>query len=394
MDDLEFRAWHRLAHTPGLSRSAARALLVACGSARAAAQLGADEVQALAGARAAAAWRAAASARDAARLLAACRWREGARRHVLALGEPDYPELLLHAPDPPLLLYVQGDAALLRGSAADSACLAVVGSRQPTPAGRAHARAFAQAFARAGLTVVSGLAIGVDAAAHEGALEGGGPTVAVTGTGPDLVYPTRHRVLAERIAEHGAIVTEYPPGTPSRAEHFPQRNRIIAGLTRGTLVVEAALQSGSLITARLAAESGREVFAVPGSIDSPQSRGCHALIRQGALLVEQPQEVLAEIGWDSDQARTGAPGASQRAAPPQAEGPVAPPADADDVSGPDTRTTRALLQALGYEPVDLDTLAARTGLPGAELAARLLELELDGRVSRMPGGLFQRCGRA
>lgn len=373
MDELEFRAWHRLAHTPGLSRSAARALLGACGSALEASRLGADDVQALAGARAAAAWRGEAGRPDAAAgLLAACRWREGAQRHVLALGEPDYPELLLHAPDPPLLLYVQGDAALLRGSAAGSTCLAVVGSRQPTPAGRAHARVFARAFAQAGLTVVSGLAMGVDAAAHEGALEGGGPTVAVTGTGPDLVYPSRHRELAARIAAQGAIVTEYPPGTPSRAEHFPQRNRILAGLARGTLVVEAALQSGSLITARLAAESGREVFAIPGSIDSAQSRGCHALIRQGALLVEQPQEVLAELGWES---RT-------------------PPPDAGRPDTRDTRDARALLEALGFEPVDLDTLALRTGLPGAELAARLLELELDGRVSRMPGGFFQRCGLA
>lgn len=376
MDELEFRAWHRLAHTPGLSRSAARALLGTCGSALEVARLGADDVQALAGARAAAAWRGEAGRPDAAAgLLAACRWREGAQRHVLALGEPDYPELLLHAPDPPLLLYVQGDAALLRGSAAGSTCLAVVGSRQPTPAGRAHARVFARAFAQAGLTVVSGLAIGVDAAAHEGALEGGGPTVAVTGTGPDLVYPSRHRELAARIAAQGAIVTEYPPGTPSRAEHFPQRNRILAGLARGTLVVEAALQSGSLITARLAAESGREVFAIPGSIDSAQSRGCHALIRQGALLVEQPQEVLAELGWES------------RTPPPDAGGP-----DTRDTR--DTRDARALLEALGFEPVDLDTLALRTGLPGAELAARLLELELDGRVSRMPGGFFQRCGLA
>jgi DNA processing protein len=391
MDDLEFRAWHRLAHTPGLSRAAARKLLGACGSAQAVARLGADEVLALAGARAAAAWPGQPAARGEAGLLAACRWREGPGRHVLALGEPDYPELLLHAPDPPLLLYVQGDATLLHGSAADSACLAVVGSRQPTPAGQAHARDFARAFAQAGLTVVSGLAIGVDAAAHEGALDGGGPTVAVTGTGPDIVYPTRHRELAARIAAHGAIVTEYPPGTPSRAEHFPQRNRIIAGLARGTLVVEAALQSGSLITARLAAESGREVFAIPGSIDSPQSRGCHALIRQGALLVEQAQEVLAEMGWEPAPPRSAAPGGTGLAAPAHAQGPEAAPPDA---RGPDTSATRALLQALGYEPVDLDTLALRTGLPGAELAARLLELELDGRVSRMPGGLFQRCGRA
>ncbi len=371
MDDSEFDAWHRLAHTPGLSRTAARALLGACGSPLVAAQLGADEVARLAGARAASAWRTRPGAPEQARLLAARRWRQQPQCHVLPLGAPDYPELLLHAPDPPLLLYVQGDAALLCASAAHSRLLAMVGSRQPTPAGRAHARAFARAFAQAGLTVVSGLAIGVDAAAHEGALEGGGPTVAVTGTGPDLVYPSRHRELAARIAAQGAIVSEYPPGTPSRAEHFPQRNRIIAALARGTLVVEAALQSGSLITARLAAESGREVFAIPGSIDSPQSRGCHALIRQGALLVESPQDVLAELGW--------APAAPEAAI-----------ARDEPASG----AVRVLLEALGFEPTDLDTLALRTGMPGPELAARLLELELEGRVNRMPGGLFQRCARA
>lgn len=376
MDDAEFRAWHRLAHTPGLSRGAARALLLACGSPQAAAQLPAEEVEARAGARAAAAWRDSARPGDSKLLLEALRWRAGGpQRHVLALGEAGYPEMLLHAPDPPLLLYVLGDARLLAGDADKSRCLAVVGSRQPTPAGRTHARVFARAFAQAGLTVVSGLAVGVDAAAHEGALEGGGPTVAVIGTGADLVYPSRHRELAGRIAEHGAIVSEFAPGTPSRAENFPQRNRIIAGLSRGTLVVEAALRSGSLITARLAAESGREVFALPGSIDSPQSRGCHALIRQGALLVESAQDVLTELGW--------------------AHTPALGPAAADAHPGPATnRATRALLDALGFEPTDLDTLAARTGMSGSQLAIQLLELELDGHVSRMPGGLFQRCARA
>ena len=393
MEDAEFEAWHRLAHTTGLSRAAARALLKACGSAQAAAQLGADEVAALAGTRAATAWRAAPGPNGQARLLAARRWREGPQRHVLALGEPNYPELLLHAPDPPLLLYVQGEAALLRASPAHSRMLAVVGSRQPTPAGRAHARAFSRAFAQAGVTVVSGLAMGVDAAAHEGALEGGGPTVAVTGTGPDLVYPSRHRDLAARIAAQGAIVSEYPPGTPSRAEHFPQRNRIIAGLAHGTLVVEAALQSGSLITARLAAESGREVFAIPGSIDSPQSRGCHSLIRQGALLVEAAHDVLAELGWAPAAAPPApAPARGETDSPGGASAPA--PAQAGPEPRPASGAVRVLLEALGFEPADLDTLALRTGMPGPELAARLLELELEGRVNRMPGGLFQRCGRA
>ncbi|MEN9418625.1 MAG: hypothetical protein RI988_2245 [Pseudomonadota bacterium] len=385
MDDAEFEAWFRLAHTPGVSRAAARALLAATGAARVAAALGPAEVREIAGTRAAAGWQAAGEATQQARLAAAHAWRTGAGigagRHVLALGEPGYPEMLVHTADPPLLLYVQGDPSLLAGSPADCRGLAVVGSREPTPAGREHARAFSRAFAEAGLTVISGLAAGVDAAAHEGALEGGGPTLAVTGTGPDLVYPSRHRELARRIAAHGAIVTEYAPGTPSVPEHFPQRNRIIAGLTRGTLVVEAALQSGSLITARLATECGREVFAIPGSIDSAQSRGCHALIRQGAALVETPQEVLAELGWADGTARA----ASTPSTPSTPSAPASPPT---------SPLQRAVLDALGFEPTGLDALAARTGLDGAALAAQLLELELDGRVSRMPGGLFQRCGRA
>jgi DNA processing protein len=379
LDDAEFAAWFRLAHTPGVSRAAARALLGATGSARAAADLGPAEVREIAGSRVAASWQEAGDATQQARLAAALAWRadagSGPRRHVLALGEAGYPEMLLHTADPPLLLYVRGEPSLLASTPSSCRSLAVVGSRQPTPAGREHARAFSRAFAEAGLTVVSGLAAGIDAAAHEGALEGGGPTLAVTGTGPDLVYPSRHRELARRIAERGAIVSEYAPGTPSMPEHFPQRNRIIAGLTRGTLVVEAALQSGSLITARLATECGREVFAIPGSIDSAQSRGCHALIRQGAMLVEAPQDVLAELGWVGDTA--GAPAGPAAAAAPAA-----------------SALQRTVLDALGYGPTTLDTLAARTGLDGAALAAQLLELELDGRVNRMPGGLFQRCGRA
>jgi DNA processing protein len=379
LDDSEFAAWFRLAHTPGVSRAAARALLAAAGSARAAAALGPAVVREIAGTRVAASWRDADAPTQQARLAAAQAWRAGAGtgpgRHVLALGEAGYPEMLLHTADPPLLLYVRGDASLLACTPSDCRSVAVVGSRQPTPAGREHARAFSRAFAQAGLTVVSGLAAGVDAAAHEGALEGGGPTLAITGTGPDLVYPSRHRELARRIAEHGAIVTEYAPGTPSVPEHFPQRNRLIAGLTRGTLVVEAALQSGSLITARLATECGREVFAIPGSIDSPQSRGCHALIRQGAMLVEAPQEVLTELGWAGDATGTAM-------LQPATESPPASPLQ------------RAVLEALGWEATDLDMLAARTGLDGAALAAQLLELELDGRVNRLPGGLFQRCGRA
>ena len=249
---------------------------------------------------------------------------------------------------------------------AANARLAIVGSRNPTPQGARNADQFAEALSRAGLCVVSGLALGVDGAAHAGALQGGSPTIAVVGTGLDRVYPSRHRDLAHRIAAHGAIVSEFLLGTPPLAAHFPQRNRIIAGLSQGTLVVEAAVQSGSLITARLAAEQGREVFAIPGSIHSPQSRGCHALIRQGAKLVESAQDILEDL----------------RLTPSSEPAPVDPaPEDPD-----------GLLTALGHDPVTLDALQARTGLETARLQARLLDLELCGAVARLPGGLLQRQG--
>jgi DNA processing protein len=248
--------------------------------------------------------------------------------------------------------------------------VAIVGSRNPTAQGRDNARAFARHLSRAGWTVVSGLALGIDGAAHEGALEGGGRTVAVVGTGIDRVYPARHRELAHRIAEQGLIISEYPLGTEPLPSNFPPRNRIIAGLSRATLVVEAAVQSGSLITARLAAEAGREVFALPGSIHSPQARGCHALIKQGAKLVETAADILDELApTATGGAATSKPGVAQGSA---------------------TTTDDALLAALGFDPVTLDALVARTGWPAAELGAKLLELELDGHVARLPGQLFQR----
>lgn len=297
------------------------------------------------------------------RLRAALAWLdEGEDRHAVALGHPAYPPLLLQAADPPLLLYLQGRLELLR-----SRCLAVVGSRKPTPQGADHARRFARALAEGGWTVVSGLALGVDAAAHEGALEAGGATLAVMGTGPDLVYPARHRALAHRIAASGALVTEHAPGTPALPEHFPQRNRIIAGLAEGTLVVEAALRSGSLITARLASEAGREVFAIPGSILSLQSQGCHALIKQGAKLVENVDDIVEELQ----------PGRGR-----QAELPLD--------GGGDEAAADPVLAAMGHDPVTLDALLERTGWPAADLSARLLELELAGRAARLPGGLYQR----
>jgi DNA processing protein len=261
--------------------------------------------------------------------------------------------------------------------------VAVVGSRNPTPQGADNARQFAFALAQAGLTVVSGLALGIDGAAHAGALDACAQdtvrpaTVAVVGTGLDRVYPKRHLALARRIARDGLLISEYPIGTPPIAANFPRRNRIISGLSQGTLVIEAALQSGSLITARLAAEQGREVFAIPGSIHAAQSRGCHALIRQGAKLVESAQDVLEEL-----------PGPSPARTVRVPDGHRAP----DDAAPPGTDP--ALLRALGHDPVALDTLQARTGLDTAQLQAQLMALELAGLVGRMPGGRFQRIAGA
>jgi DNA processing protein len=272
----------------------------------------------------------------------------------------------LQTADPPLLLYVQGDVTMLSRPA-----LAIVGSRNPTPQGRDNARNFAKALGELGYVIVSGLARGIDGAAHQGALEASSGTVAVVGTGLDQVYPPSHQELAQRIAHNGALVSEFAPGTPGLPEHFPLRNRIIAGLTQGTLVVEAALQSGSLITARLALEGGREVFAIPGSIHSPQSKGCHRLIKQGAKLVESAADIVDELG-----------GARRGAASPATELEAAP-------DNADPRFA-ALLQALGHDPVTLDALMARTGCSASELSALLLELELRGEVARLPGGLYQR----
>ncbi len=313
----------------------------------------------------------------------------GPARAMLTLGDAGYPRALLDTEDPPLLLYLMGPAARLSSPSpfGTQPCMAVVGSRNPTAQGAEHARQFAKALHGAGLTIVSGLALGVDAAAHEGALENAGAvegpltTIAVVGTGLDRVYPARNLSLAHRIARQGLIVSEYPLGTPPLAPNFPKRNRIISGLSQGTLVVEAALASGSLITARLAAEQGREVFAIPGSIHSPQSRGCHALIRQGAKLVESAQDVLEELRMPGSMVReTATEEAMETANSLEGDGPAA-----DD---------SPLLQALGFDPVGLDALLARTGMDAAGLQVQLLELELAGNVARLPGGLFQRMGAA
>ncbi len=313
----------------------------------------------------------------------------GPGRCVITLGDTHYPAPLLDIPDPPLMLYAMGQTAHLATLQAQQA-LAMVGSRNPTPQGAENARAFACSLATSGLTVVSGLALGVDGAAHEGALQGATPnstqggssgplaTIAVVGTGLDRVYPRQHRDLAHRIAQNGLILSEYPLGTPPLAPNFPRRNRLISGLSQATLVVEAALESGSLITAKQALEQGRDVMAIPGSIHSTQSKGCHWLIKQGAKLVESAQDVLEELRLPES--------AAQHALDLQA------PSPADAPKGQDPE--RELLRALGHDPVGLDALQARCGWPTAQLQAQLLELELMGQVGRLPGGLFQRLGSA
>jgi len=358
-DDLD--AWLRLLRTPGVGRETARRLLAACGSPEGVLTSGAATLRALAGEALAQAL-AIAPEHHEEQVAATRAWLAGAEsRHVIVLGDAAYPAALLEAPDPPLLLYAQGHLELLSAPA-----LAVVGSRNPTVQGADNARGFATHLSRVGLTIVSGLALGIDGAAHEGGLAGPGRTIAVMGTGADRIYPARHRTLAHRIADEGLLLTEFAIGMLPLAENFPQRNRIIAGLARGTLVVEAALPSGSLTTARAAVEAGREVFAIPGSIHSPQSRGCHALIKQGAKLVESADDILGELHWGTRVPR-------QDAAVPE-------------------RAGDAVLDALGHDSATLDAIGARTGLGAAELAARLLELELDGRVARLPGGLYQRRG--
>lgn len=282
---------------------------------------------------------------------------------VLAWDDPRYPAALLELGHAPPVLYAMGNVDTLARPA-----LAIVGSRNPTPQGIDNARAFARALSGAGVAIVSGLAAGIDGAAHEGALEGPGSTIAVMGTGLDRVYPARHRELAHAIAGRGLLLSEFPPGTPARDYHFPRRNRLISGLARGVLVVEAALQSGSLITARLAGDQGREVFAIPGSIHSPLSKGCHKLIREGAKLVETAHDILGELRLPAEPAAT--PGLQSNA--------------------PEPICANVVLAALGEDPAGLDTLIARTGKTAAEVAAMLGELEVAGVISAAPGGRWQR----
>lgn len=362
-------------------------------------------------------------------------WCETPGHAIVALDDPAYPAALLTMHDPPPILYVRGRLESLHAPG-----IAIVGSRSATPQGADDARRFARELAAAGFVVVSGLALGIDAAAHRGALEGGGETVAVVGTGADVVYPAQHVALAHDIAQRGAIISEWPPGTPAKPAHFPQRNRLIAGMSVGVLVVEAAQRSGSLITARLANEMGRDVFAIPGSIHAPLARGCHGLIKDGAKLTETPEDVLEELKPLHAASRANGSSAPRQAAEPQgaagpssaepravrvaspprkrsrprADGartrpaasgarPTASPAalplfdEADAAQPPKVALSGAgdrLLAALGHAPAALEVLAARTEMDSATLQAALLELELRGLLTVLPGGRYVRHTRS
>lgn len=366
------RLWLRLVLTPGVGRTRARQLLAAFGSpagifAQSAALLAecldAKTAQAL-------------TKEPAACVLVleqTLQWLASSPQHHILLWEGQgYPLALTDIEDPPVMLFAKGGLNALEHPLA----LAMVGSRTPSPQGCRDAAAFAGDLAQSGITVVSGLARGIDAAAHEGALKAGGITVAVVGTGLDIVYPTQNEALAQAIAKKGLLLSEYPPGTPARPSHFPSRNRIISGLSAGTLVVEAALKSGSLITARMALEQGKEVFAVPGSIHSPLSKGCHQLIKQGAKLVESAADILDEL-----------------------QGPWAAPRSENSSlqstgGGTDlAKETDPLLKVLGFEAMSLDELQDFTGLDTPSLQVKLLGLELEQRIMRLPGGRFQRVMR-
>lgn len=366
IDRDELAAWLRLLETPGVGRESARKLLAAFGSPQGVFEAGTADHREVAGSTAA---QALTSEPDTLPALIdqTRRWLNArpSGHHIITLGDPDYPAALFETADPPLLMYAHGQLAALKGPS-----LAVVGSRNPTHQGLENASAFARHLSGAGLTIVSGLALGIDAAAHAGALDAAGQTVAVVGTGLDQDYPKRNAKLAQRIVEHGLLLSEYALGTPPLPANFPVRNRIIAGLTRGTLVVEATLQSGSLITARLALEAGRDVYAIPGSIHAPQARGCNALIKQGAKLVDSAADVLEDMRL-----------------------PVPASAASSATAKDDSRAGDPLLDAMGFDPIALESLVARTGRSAADLNVRLLELELGGEVARLAGQLFQRISR-
>jgi DNA processing protein len=353
----ELEAWLRLGLVPGLGPAGLRKLLEHFGEPESIVAASPRQLGAVVGEATAAAI---AAGPERERLNAAIDWLQQPGNRILTLADAHYPARLLQTADPPPLLYLKGDASLLGGDA-----LAIVGSRSATPQGAANAEAFARELSDAGLRIVSGLALGIDAAAHRGGIAGASSSVAVVGTGLDIVYPARNRELAHTLAERGLLISEFPLGTKAIASNFPRRNRLISGLSLGVLVVEAALQSGSLITARFALEQGRDVFALPGSIHSPLSKGCHLLIKQGAKLVESAADVLDELrGLHAGRSRESAPETAKQG--------------------------NLLLDAMGFDPIDLDTLCGRSGLTADGASAMLLQLELDGAVARLAGGQFQR----
>jgi DNA processing protein len=350
--------WLQLTLTPGLGGAAVRAMLQRFGLPQSIVQRKRAELAAYAAPEVIASLDSAQVAEAVERGL---EWASGPGRHIVTLADDSYPRLLLEISDPPPLLYTVGRLELLRQPS-----LAMVGSRNASAQGERNAESFAQALSDAGFTIVSGLALGIDAAAHRGGLGGRGSTIAVLGTGIDIRYPRRNAPLAEEIGARGLLVSEFPLGTGPIASNFPRRNRLISGLAQGCLVVEAALASGSLITARAAADQGREVFALPGSIHSPLSKGCHALIKTGAKLVESAEDVLAELG-------------GFRAS-----------ASASTTAATGEQPAGGLLAHMGHDPVDVDSLCTRAGISAEQVSSELLRLELDGRITSLPGGLYQR----
>ena len=395
MDTQELHAWLRLSISDGIGPSAGRKLLSAFGLPQLIFEQSKTALeQVVTPLQAAALHNPPTELPDL--CIATQRWLEtptstqGVERRIIALGDDLYPASLLQTEDPPLLLYFLGVIAIwsefamqLKASALPNA-IAIVGARNPTPQGVQNAHSFAKSFSQAGWGVVSGMALGIDAAAHMGALDGGSPTFAIVGTGLDRVYPKAHHELAHRISQAGAMLSEFPIGTPPLSHNFPRRNRVISALSQGTLVVEAAVKSGSLITARMANEQGKEVFAIPGSIHSPLSRGCHLLIRQGAKLVESAQDVLEELRPTI--APVVSSGRKKNIKKIATNDHMTLTFDEFSSKSPQT----VLLQSLGHDPVSLDALIARTGLNAPHLQAQLMELELEGLVSRLPGGLFAR----
>ncbi len=350
----EPHAWIALDLIPGLGSEGYRALLRAFGGPAVALAQSAASLSAIVGPKVA---QFISEGPNPEHLVRALRWLESEQNHLLTLADADYPRSLLEIADPPPLLYLKGRRALLK-----SMGVAIVGSRNATPSGLQNGETFARALSNAGFTIISGLALGIDAAAHRGGLDGVGSSIAVIGTGADLIYPARNKALAHEMAEKGLIISEFALGTPALGKNFPRRNRILSGLSQGVVVVEAALASGSLITARQAADQGREVFAIPGSIHSPFSKGCHQLIKQGAKLVDDVNDILEDLGKPPLQATAFT---------------VAP-------------ENEPILTAIGFDPISVDNLLERLAMPAEQVMARLTELEIAGHIAPLPGGKYQR----